>query len=106
MSIGAFSALNERGAQSFWDEDNKDTTEVSTAIRFDAVYASIAADATIEGLMDVKEINSSGFKCVMDDPDPSAKFVPYIAFGPGGAPPVIPDLVPIHTRRLHFTPTA
>jgi hypothetical protein len=82
ITIGAFSALDERGAEALFDEDNKATSEVSSAVEFDAVYANIATDATIDGLMDVKSIDGGGFTCIMDDADPAQAFVAYVAFGP------------------------
>lgn len=93
LSIGAFSSLTERGAQATLDEDALADSEVTTAIEFDEVYANIKADSTIDGLMDVKSIDADGFTMVMDDPDPSAAFVWYLAFGPAAAGGVTPALL-------------
>jgi hypothetical protein len=85
MSIGAFSATDQRSAQAWYHEDGPTDMEVSTALETDAVYVNISTtDATLDGLMDVQTINSDGFTMVMDDTDPAAYFVGYMAFGPGG----------------------
>jgi hypothetical protein len=47
-----------------------------------AVYGDVYSDA-IQGLMDIKSIDASGFTCVMDDTDPAGKWVMYMAFGEG-----------------------
>jgi hypothetical protein len=86
MSIGAFSSLTDRGAQSGLDENGKADSETTTIIEFDEVYANIATDSTIAGLMDVKSVDSDGFTMIMDDADPSQAFVWYIAFGPAPVP--------------------
>lgn len=82
MSIGAFSSLTNRGAQAGLDEHNKADSETTTAIEFDEVYANIATDSTIAGLMDVKSVDADGFTMIMDDADPAQAFVWYVAFGP------------------------
>lgn len=91
LSIGAFSSLTDRGAQATLDEHNLADSEVTTAIEFDEVYANISASSTIDGLMDVKSIDADGFTMVMDDADPSAAFVWYVAFGlaASGSPPLL-----------------
>lgn len=85
LSIGAFSSLTERGAQGVLDEDNVADTEVTTAIEFDAVYVNISTGSAVDGLMDVKSLDSDGFTCIMDDADPAQAFVLYAAFGPAEA---------------------
>lgn len=80
-SIGAFSGVTTRGAQGALDEDNVADSEVTTAIEFDEVYVNIALDSTIDGLMDVKSIDSDGFTMIMDNADPVQAFVWYVAFG-------------------------
>lgn len=84
MSIGAFSNLTNRGAQAMLDENGTADSEITTAIEFDAIYANISAASAIDGLMDVKSVDSDGFTMIMDDADPSQAFVWYMAFGPGG----------------------
>ncbi len=82
------------------DENGTADSETARAVEHDEVYANIATDDTIEGLLDIKSIDSDGFTCVMDDPDPSAAFVPYMAFGDTAAPstiiqdPIATGLVP------------
>jgi hypothetical protein len=82
LSIGAFSSATSRTAQAILDETGAADTEVTTAIEHDACYVSIAADSTIDGLMDVQTIGSDGFSLIMDNADPAQRFVGYIAFGP------------------------
>lgn len=85
LSIGAFSSLTNRGAQATLDETAIADSEITTAIEFDAVYANIKTDSTIDGLMDIKSIDSGGFTMIMDDADPAQAFVWYMAFGPAAA---------------------
>lgn len=85
LSIGAFSGVTTRGAQGTLDEDNLADSEVSSAIEFDEVYVNIALDSTIDGLMDVKSIDSDGFTMIMDNADPAQAFVWYLAFGAASA---------------------
>lgn len=103
QSLGAFSSLTDRGVQSINDEQIN-PTDCYSAIEYDEVYANIDNAGAIQGLMDVKSIESDGFTCVMDDTDPSAALVWYVTFGPAPEEEGAEDLVPIHTRRLHFTP--
>jgi hypothetical protein len=92
VSIGAFSATDERSAQGYFDEDAAADSNVITAIEHDACYVHIKSDATIDGLMDVKSIDSDGFTMVMDDADPAAAFVWYVAFGSAGGSTVTKEL--------------
>lgn len=85
LSIGAFSSTSARGAQGTLDETALADTEVTTAIELDEVYVNIKTDSTIDGLMDVKSIDSDGFTMVMDNADPGAAFAWYMAFGPAAA---------------------
>ena len=80
ITIGAGTGTTERGVQAIRDEDNVATTEVTTAIEFDAVYANLSSGA-IAGLMDIKSIDSDGFTAIMDDADPSGMLVWYWAIG-------------------------
>lgn len=81
VSIGAFSSLTLRGAQGTLDEDAVLTSEVTTAIEFDAVYVNISSASAVQGLMDVKSKDGDGFTMIMDDADPAQAFVWYAAFG-------------------------
>ena len=85
LGIGAFNSTTSRLASSILDEDNLGTTEVSTAVEYDEVYVNISLTSTINGLMDIKSVDSGGFTCIMDDADPAQAFVSYLAFGPGVA---------------------
>jgi len=81
LSIGAFSSMTDRGAQCVIDEDFLATSDVGTAVEHDEVYCNLDANMAIDGLMGVQSVDSDGFTLVMDDPDPAASFVGYIAFG-------------------------
>ncbi len=87
MSVGVAISPTEREVQGYWSVDGLGTSRVATAIEFDAVYfrAVKAASPTIDGLMDLKSMDADGFTCVMDNPDPSAAFVLFFAFGPAEA---------------------
>lgn len=89
LSLGAGTSTTNRAAQGMWDEDNLADTETCTANYDSAVYANVKDDAIV-GLMDLTAISSTGFTCVMDDTDPSAYWVTYLAIGAaGGAPTVV-----------------
>lgn len=81
-SMGACSAIDERASAGVLDEDGTANSEVAKGVEHDAVYMNIATDDTLEGVMDIKSLDADGFTCVMDDTDPSAAFVTYLAFGP------------------------
>lgn len=87
LSIGAFTSTSSRNAQAFLEEDGPTTMDVGVAIEYDSVYARIdsAAAKAIVGLMDVQSVDSDGFTTIMDDADPSAAFVWYLAVGPAAA---------------------
>jgi hypothetical protein len=56
--------------------------DVFLASEYDAVYIDIdPTSSSVVGLMDVKSIDTDGFTCIMDDADPSGKFVWYLALG-------------------------
>jgi hypothetical protein len=57
------------------------TSEVFTAIDFDAVYVRPDLADGVEGVMDLVSMDSDGFTVVMDDADPDAAFVAYLALG-------------------------
>lgn len=92
LSIGAAVSATSRLAAAVLDEDAVADSEVTTASEFDAVYANIATDSTIQGLMDLTSFDSDGLSAIMDDADPSQAFVWYLALGPaaggGGGSPV------------------
>jgi hypothetical protein len=66
------------------DEDNLADTETARANYDTAVYANVVDDAIV-GLMDIKSIDATGFTAVMDDVDPSAYWVTYLAIGAAAA---------------------
>jgi hypothetical protein len=86
-SIGAATSATERGAQA-WMEENiaaSGLMESAIAVEHDAVYINISTSDTVQGLMDLKSIDSNGFTCIMDDADPSGSFVWWMAFGEPGS---------------------
>lgn len=99
LSLGAFDSTSSRNVQGNLDENNLTDSEATTAIEFDAVYVNIKTDSTIDGLMDIKSVESDGFTTVMDDVDPSQAFVWYLAFGPAA---VAGGLVPIGDMGGNF----
>ena len=78
-SWGATDGTN-RGAQAGMDEDGVANMEVTTAIEHDEVYASINTSSVVEGLMDLKTW-ADPITFIMDDADPSAKFVSMLVVG-------------------------
>jgi hypothetical protein len=80
ISIGAGTATDNRACAAISDEDNLADTETAYANYDTAVYAHVVDDAIV-GLMDIKSIDANGFTCVMDDTDPSACWVTYLAIG-------------------------
>ena len=80
VSIGAATSASNRACAAVSDEDNLADSETAYANYDSAVYANIADDAIV-GLMDIKSIEETGFTCVMDDTDPSACWVTYLAIG-------------------------
>lgn len=81
-STGAFSSTSLRVAMATSDDDAAATAIVSSATEHDEVYINLNANTgAVEGLMDIKSIDSDGFTLIMDDADPSQAFVWFIAFG-------------------------
>ena len=86
-SMGAFSSTSARAAFATADDDAAGTAIVSSAVEHDEVYINLNANTgAVEGLMDIKSVDSGGFTCIMDDADPAQAFVWYIAFGPSSGP--------------------
>lgn len=84
LSIGAGTSTSNRAVQAISDEDNLADTETAYANYDSAVYAHVVDDAIV-GLMDIKSIDATGFTAVMDDTDPSACWVTYLAIGAAAA---------------------
>jgi hypothetical protein len=80
LTVGAFTSTSNRIAFGVESDSDPDPTQVSSAIRFDAVYVNQTTDA-VAGLMDISAISSTGFTPAMDDGDPAAAHVNYIVFG-------------------------
>ncbi len=87
ISVGAGTAADETTAQAGSDQTGLTTNEAFAAIDHDAVYIRPDLADGVEGVMDLTSLNSDGFSVIMDDADPDAAFVGYVAFGdapPGG----------------------
>lgn len=87
LSVGAFTSTTERQAQALLIETGLADTDVTNAIEHDEVYINIASDSTVQGLMDVKSVDSDGFTLLMDDADPAQGYIWYLAVGDSGTPP-------------------
>lgn len=81
MSIGAATSATERFAVAAFNRDGVTPTQVSRGMEFDEAYLRISDTGTIEGLMDLVSMDASGFTTVMDDTDPDAARVFYVAMG-------------------------
>ncbi len=81
-SMGAMTSASARMAMSIVDQDAAGTAVVGSAVEHDEVYIhQPTTAATVDGLMDIKSVESDGFTCVMDDTDPTANYVWYISWG-------------------------
>lgn len=86
LSIGAATGPTERTACAVRDEDAVADSNCAAAVEFDECYANINTSTdTIDGLMDLDSMDADGFTTIMDDGDPAAAFVWYVAFGPAAA---------------------
>jgi hypothetical protein len=88
FSIGAGTSDTETVAHASSSQDGLTAdSETFTAIDFDAVYIRPDLADGVEGVMDLVSMDSDGFTVVMDDADPDAAFVAYLALGvtPAGA---------------------
>lgn len=84
-SIGAWNSTTSRSAQAWWDQDAVADSESATLIEHDEVYGNIDSADAMEGLMDIKSVESNGFTNIMDDADPAQSYVAYLAFGDAAA---------------------
>ena len=80
-SAGAFTSSTERGAQGTRDRDNQGTSQAATSVQHSESYVRISTADAVDGMMDIQSVDSDGFTSIMDDADPSAAFVWYLAFG-------------------------
>lgn len=80
-SMGAVDAALNRFACATWSTDGVADTVVYTAIEHDECYIAISSTPAVEGLMDVQSFNSDSITFIMDDADPSAKFVTMLVIG-------------------------
>jgi len=85
FSFGAATSTTNRAAIGTEDQDAQNPTITTRGMRFDAVYQRVASGANV-GLMDLVSFESGGFTCVMDDVDPDAAFVLYVAVGDATSP--------------------
>ena len=82
-SVGSAASSTSRAAQYVRDKDASANADCFSAVEHDEAYinASSAATQVIEGLMDVVSLTADPVTFVMDDADPVASFVWYVAFG-------------------------
>jgi len=80
MSVGAAHGTADRWAIALTDIDGAADTAISTGIEFDEIYLAISTGHALEGLMDVKTW-ADPITFVMDDTDPSAKWVGLLIGG-------------------------
>lgn len=86
-TVGAATSATSRVGHGTHDEDAVANTDCNVAIEYDEVYVNISDNGAgaLEGLMDLKSMDSDGFTCIMDDADPAGAFVWYLAFGSNAA---------------------
>ena len=80
-SCGFGISASDRGALAVYDRDAVADAQIVTAVEYDEVYVHFSDADAIDGLMDIKSVDSGGYTFVMDDADPSASFFFGIAFG-------------------------
>jgi hypothetical protein len=88
FSIGAATGAANRACAASSDESGLADTETAHANYDTEVYANVVDDGVV-GLMDIKSIDATGFTAVMDDTDPSACWVTYLAIGATPTTPTI-----------------
>jgi hypothetical protein len=85
ISIGAFDSATSRIAHCYWDQDGTAESAGRQALETDGIYANVDATPAVQGVGDVKTVESDGLVGVMDTPDVSANFVGFILFGNASA---------------------
>lgn len=81
VSIGAATGASERVAHSVWMENGTADSECASAIEYDEVYINISDSEAVQGLMDVTGFSGTGWAGIMDDADPAAVYVAWLAVG-------------------------
>ena len=81
FSFGSFTGTASRNAHGTWDEDATANSECATSVEYDAVYTNIDSTDAVQGLMDIKSLDSGGATFIMDDADPAQKWFGAILFG-------------------------
>lgn len=80
-SIGVVDRAGNRFACAIRSTDGVADTVVFTAIEHDECYIGISATPALESLMDIVSFNEDTITFIMDDADPSQKFVTMLVFG-------------------------
>jgi hypothetical protein len=88
-SMGSFTGTSNRGAHGTWDENGTANAETALAVEYDEVYANISSSDAIQGLMDIKSLDSGGATFIMDDADPAQKWFSAILFATPAAAAVV-----------------
>lgn len=77
-SVGVVIGASDEAAQGSHDNDTAGTSQVSTALEFDACYVQVDSDA-ITGIMHCTAVNGTGWTFRMADADPAQAFVGWVA---------------------------
>jgi hypothetical protein len=86
FSLGVGVSTSDRNVMGVWNENNLADTECARLIDYDAIYGRISTSEAIEGVGDLSEVSSSGFKVIWDeDPDPSQAFCAWWAVSAGAS---------------------
>lgn len=80
FSFGMFTSTSNRGAHATWDQDGQGDTESATCVEYDAVYCNISTADAVQGLMDIKSLDSGGATFIMDDADPAQTWFGTVLF--------------------------
>jgi hypothetical protein len=103
MTVGVFTSTTERESQNVSSLSGNTNMFVATSYRTDAVYVNTnPSTAAVEGLMDVKSIDSDGVTFIMDDADPAQSwaFVAVVAANAVATPSLPIFRRPqLHSRR-------
>ena len=98
-SLGAATSASARVSMGAIDDNATSDSETATATSHDEVYQNFATDDTLQGEMDLVSHDADGMTLVMDDADPSASFVWYLA---AASAPIAPGGLPIPIAAYHY----
>jgi hypothetical protein len=102
-SLGAASGASSRVVQQIDSRNGQADAYVHRAARADAVYINTDPNQvahTTTGLMDLTSFDADGLTCIMDDADPGAAFVFYVAVGSEPPPEPEPESTAARIQRI------